>query len=142
MTIICAILFGMFRGYKEGMVMTQSTDRNALPFLPAWDRGVRSHKFFKYYHTISSFIFLSFFFLVFFMLDIPFSISYITGIILLQWEFFELCYSFSRYGKFIESEHSERILAFDAVIATLSRRAEWVFHGLRMAIAVILLIIG
>ena len=142
MTIICAILFGMFRGYKEGMVMIQPQDPNASYYVTAWEIGVRSHKWFKYYHTLSCLIFLSFFFLVFFMLDIPFSILYLIGIIFLQWELFELFYSFSRYGKFIENEHPERILAFDAVIATLSRKAEWVFHGLRMAAAVILLIIG
>lgn len=85
------VLFGFLRGYKEGMVMTKP--------------GVRDHKLFKYYHVLSVVVFIVFAFMVKQYIKIRPSIIYIFGACLLMWEFTEIGYTMSLYGKMVWCEH-------------------------------------
>lgn len=120
-----SILFGLLRGYKEGMVMTKP--------------GVRDHKLFRFYHVLSVAIFVVFAFIVRQYLKVRPSLIYILGALLLMWECTEIAYTMSLHGKFVLMEH---INFADIVSINLEGVPVIVLHMARLIIGALLTIIG
>jgi len=94
------ILCSLFRGYKEGMVMSRTGDEAHTGLI----EGIRGHKYFFMYHNISL---LGDFLLLFTgitlcYIEIGLSVLFlILGFLFLCWGIFEVSYSYARYESII-----------------------------------------
>ena len=117
-------LFGLLRGIHEGMVMHKP--------------GVREHRWFRAYHAIAGLAYWSFAALVWLWRDKRPGWISSTGLALLIWEFTEAGYLIARpaLGAY------EHVAFFDIISFKLSCSAAIVWHGIRTAAAIALIIIG
>jgi len=94
------ILWNLFRGYKEGIVMSMSGDKTHTGLI----EGIRGHKYFSVYHNISALgDFLLFFSgICFCYIELTIhNLLLILGFLFLGWSTFEIGYSFARYESVI-----------------------------------------
>jgi len=135
MIIILTILFGILRGFKEGMVMIKPYDE--MYAIKHLESGVRCHKWFKYYHLISVFMLFAFAVLCFILSkDLP-SIMYLIGLLLLLWMATEISYGYARWQRIITNY--EHINFMDIFSIKLRGWEVYLLHILRIVVAITLL---
>lgn len=106
--ILTAVLFSSLRGIREGMTMIQSIDQlsylstlGKTEFKSYPDTGVRTHKWFRWYHLISV-IELVAAMAVGAELYAQFpNIVTCGGLFILSWEIVEIWYAYARFHVFI-----------------------------------------
>jgi len=137
--IFLAIIVAILWGVLQGEIMTQPFDKNATAFGSQWEIGVRSHKWFKSFHFVFIVFLLAWANLYHWWIGSTVSWIYTLGMLTAMWEFSVLAYGFTRWNKLMEREN---VVFLDVVSVRLTRRLTQVIHGLRMAVAVILLTVG
>ena len=135
--ILTAILFGILRGIKEGMVMVGFRDAMYRSRDPYFEVGLKAHYWFRYYHAIDVLVYAVYTAQVWLYLnDFPGFIAS-TGLLFLLWECTELGYNYARHRMpFIPYEH---VNWGDIVSFILTGRKVYVWHLMRYAIGVTLL---
>jgi hypothetical protein len=114
--LFCAVLFGGFWGYIEGMIMIKPDD----PGFIGPEQGVRGHRYFVFYHRFWVICLLAFAFLIFiWIVTFPASLSQLfsysffsLGCGLFAWEAAESMYSFARYDQWIGGKENINIADF------------------------------
>ena len=91
--ILLAILFGSLRGIREGLVMIQRTDFMSDGFDSLNECGIRSHKWFKYYHALSVLVFGMFTVLLYMIIKNPPTIYFALGLLVIIWQCTEAGYN-------------------------------------------------
>ena len=134
--ITIAVLFGLCRGVTEGLVMAKRTDI----LYSTLENGIRGHRWFRYYHTldIATYLLFGIGFHIIFVTNIPF--LFVLGLIILNWELFELTYSYTRFKEWIN--YAEHITCFDVTLIIFTKNYIWFLHILRIISAIVFLIIG
>lgn len=100
------LALGLVWGICEGMTMTQFTDPNYRQNLTQYEAGIRSHKWFGFYHALDM-LTISFAFLVgdFYRLSTCKDYLLVFGAIILGWELKEVGYGLARWNRLDETEH-------------------------------------
>ena len=135
-----SLLFGLFRGIKEGMVMIQYRDPMFLGFGSLSDIGVRCHFWFKYYHAISCIAFVLYTFIIYLIVKEFPGLIYIIGLLILIWQCSEIGMNMARYKKPII--YYEHINLGDIISKNIYGVKVLLIHLARIASGVSLLIIG
>lgn len=125
---VLLVALGIVRGVIEGMVMTQV--------------GVRDHRWFiNHYHRLTllrDFIFLLSGITLYRIQDSLINIEglfFIAGVLIFSWECFELCYSYSRYKKWIPD--SENVLGLGINVTIIE---VLLMHTARVIVSILFLI--
>lgn len=115
--LLAALLWGAFRGIREGMVMIQYSDLMARnPDVNDDSEGVRVHTWFKWYHHIELGEILTLItasILCYHHIGDITDMVWLTGVIILSWAAFEVCDDYARWKKIRAHENFLGIKSID-----------------------------